>query len=193
MNNIDWEKKYKALLSRFRNAVDLAFQNGYQKGALDERLQGMMQQQQEMQEQLAQSQGMGDAEISPGSPLDGAREMNQQAGETRGGNDDLDAHLTELESVVAKSEGMSAKDLRKNLTAIKKKIQETRDVATLTKSLHKAGKLKDTQQNFKQTVNKPAPKVLTEQHRVIKDMIKSWDTSSSEAAESIEKIVKGND
>jgi len=194
MNNNNWERKYRSLLSKFRNAVDLAFQKGYQKGMLDERLSAMNQQQQEMQDELAAASGMGGTEVSQPDPMEQARERNSQNLEQTGQeSSELDASLGELEGLVAKSESMNAKDLRKNLKHLKKKIKETRDVAMLSKSLYKDSSLKEVKDTFKSKVNKPAPRVVNSQHKIVKDMISRWDDASVDVAKKIEDAVKRNE
>lgn len=194
MNNNDWERKYRSLLSKFRNAVRMAFEKGYEKGMADQQLQSMEQQQAEMQEELAAAQGMGGMDVSTENPVTGARQANDanldQSGEE---TSELDQHLGELESIVAKSENMNAKDLRKSLKDVKKKIKTTRELAmlkNLNKSLYKNKSLLQVKENSKTQLNKPVPRVVNEQHKIVKDMIKKWDASSLEIAADIEGAVK---
>jgi len=192
MSKINWELKFKNLLSKYMNGIDLAFSKGYVKGKDDAAKEQQQQQQQELEAQAAAAQGMGDAQQgAPGGQDPTALNAQQQqqvedAGGEPGGTE-LDQHLQEMESLVAKSKGKLSEELKKTLLKMKKETE------LLNKSLYKKDKLLQTKNAVKDLTGKAAPQVLTEQHRVVKSMIASWDDSSLDASNEIEKAIKANE
>jgi len=89
-----------------------------------------------------------------------------------------------MENLVAKSKGKLGTELKKTLEKMK---TETR---ALTKSLHKDSKLKETQDMFKKTTGKEAPKTLDTQASIVKNMVANWEDKSSKASSEIEKVLK---
>ena len=190
MNRTDWELKYKTLLSKYMSGLDLSFQKGYQKGLDDAEKEQMMQEKQAQAEAEAAAQGgglPGEAQPDPNDPGQLNAEQADMAESTgQPNNTELDQSLQEMEALVAKSKGKIKDELVKSLNKIKQ------DAENLNKSLYKASKLKETQAAVKETTNKPAPKVLSEQHKVVKSMIANWDVESSEASSEIEKAIKND-
>lgn len=192
MSKIDWELKFKNLLSKYMNGVDLAFQKGYIKGKDDASKEQMQQQQADLEQQAAAAQGMGGA--MPGDPAAvdptalNAQQQEQaaDAGQEPGGTE-LDQHLQEMESLVAKSKGKLGEELKKTLASMKKETE------ALNKSLYKKDKLLQTKNAVKNVTGNAAPSVLTEQHKVVKSMIANWDDSSLDASNEIEKVIKANE
>jgi len=189
-NRTDWELKYKTLLSKYMNGIDLAFQKGYQKGLDDSEKEQMMQEKQAQAEAEAAANGQqlpGQEQPDPNDPAainSDQADMAESQGQPN--NTELDQSLQEMEALVAKSKGKIKDELVKSLNKIKQ------DADALNKSLYKVSKLKETQKAVNITTGKSAPKVLTEQHKVVKSMIANWDVESSEASSEIEKAIKND-
>jgi hypothetical protein len=187
-NHTDWEVKYKALLSKYMNGVDLAFQKGYQKGLDDAEKEQMAQQQQAEAETAAAVQTgalPGQDDPNGGDPYavnENAAMADEANGQAEGS--ELDQSLQEMEALVAKSKGKLGDELKKTIAKV------INDADALNKSLQNKAKLDETKNAVKITTGKPAPKVLTEQHKVIKSMIANWDIDSSDTSSKIEKAIK---
>lgn len=152
----------------------------------------MQQQQADLQAQAAQAQGMGgamgaDPNSDPSSQDPTELNAEQQDAGAEPGSTELDQHLQEMESLVAKSKGKLSVELMKTLQKMKK------DTEALNKSLYKKDKLLQTKNAVKSVTGRPAPQVLNEQHRVVKSMIANWDDSSLDASNEIEKVIKANE
>jgi len=189
MKKTDWEVKYKTLLSKYMNGVDLAFQKGYQKGLDDaEKEQMAAEKEAQAQAEAAAQAGLPGQEDPTGQdPAALNAEQADIAAEQGDPNaTELDQSLQEMEALVAKSRGKNKQELQKSLDKIKA------DAEKLNKSLWKVSKLDETKKAVNITTGKPAPKVLTEQHKVVKSMIANWDTGSSDASSAIEKAIKSD-
>jgi hypothetical protein len=135
MSTNEWKIKYMDLKQKFLDATDTAYRLGYEQGAKEMQMDMQAQQaQQAMQQaQMAQQSAMGggqppvdeqgnpipEEEMQPG--MEGGEEMPPEADPEV--SQQLDDHINELESLVAKGEKPTIKDMRKvveNLVTLRK-------------------------------------------------------------------------
>lgn len=188
----DWKVKYLDIRSKLKEATDVAFRLGYERGMKDGTQAAAMQQmQQQAQMQQAMMQGGG----QPGAPgedpsqggmppggdqgggmppgmegggdeamMDGA--APEEMGDEQGGSE-LDQHINELQGLVAKGEKPSVLDIRKAVQSL-------------------AG----IRKNQKNAWAKKTEKVIPAQKKVVDNILKKWEQESKKPSEKIEEIIK---
>lgn len=198
--SVDYKQKYIDLRSKLIESKDVAYRLGYEQGMKEgqQAAQQEMMQQQMMMQQQQQQQMMGGGEEQGGGPVDeqgqpildqgagGGQEGMPQEGMPQEGmpqegmpdegasqeaQSELDNHISELESLVAKGEKPSVLSMRKAVVALSnlRKSQKS-------KAKHKPQK----------------PKVVTAQKKLVDSIINSWnkDTSSDSIMGELEGIIK---
>lgn len=183
----DWKVKYLDIRSKLKEATDVAFRLGYERGMKDGTQAAAMQQmQQQAQMQQAMMQGgqpgapgedpsqggmpPGEeqgGEMPPGGDeamMDGA--APEEMGDAQGGSE-LDQHINELEGLVAKGEKPSVLDIRKAVQSL-------------------AGLRK----NQKNAWAKKTEKIIPAQKKVVDNILKKWEEESKRPSEKIEEIIK---
>lgn len=186
----DWKTKYMDIRAKLKDATDVAFRLGYEKGMKDgtqaAQMQAMAQQQQQQAAMMGGAPGQpGDLSQDPamqgGDPSQGG--MPPEAGgdedvmmggaapdaeaDAEGGGSELDQHINELQSLVAKGEKPSVLDIRKAVTAL-------------------AG----IRKNQKNVWAKKAEKIIPAQKKVVDSILKKWENESKQPSEGLEKIIK---
>ena len=189
---LDWKVKYLDIRSKLKEATDVAYRLGYERGMKDgtqAAAMQQMQQQQQMQQAMMQGgpggqpgdeqggmppggdeQGMppgGDEQggMSPGMQDQGAPPP-EAMGDEQGGSE-LDQHINELQGLVQKGEKPSVLDIRKAVQAL-------------------AGLRK----NQKSVWQKKAEKIIPAQKRVVDTLLKKWEEDAKKPSKKIEDIIK---
>lgn len=140
MSTNEWKVKYFDLKQKFMDATDTAYRLGYEQGAKEIQMEMQAQQMAEQQAQQAAMQAgaagvdeMGNPVDEMGNPID----PNQMSPEGQEGeippdvdpevSQQLDDHINELESLVAKGEKPSVVDLRKAVQSLSKVRKSQKD------------------------------------------------------------------
>lgn len=189
----DWKMKYMEIRSKLKEATDVAYRLGYERGMKDGTQQAQMQAMQQ-QAQMQQQAMMGGAPGQPGGapgqdpsqdpamqggdaggmPPAGtadadAAQMATAGGEDEGGGSELDNHINELQSLVAKGEKPSVMDMRKAVQAL----------ANMRKAQ-------------KDTWSKKTEKIIPAQKKVVDNLLKKWEKESEKPSETIESIIQSH-
>lgn len=187
----DWKTKYLDIRAKLKEATDVAWRLGYERGMKDGTQAAMMQQMQQQQAQMqaAMAGGQSGAEGEEGAPqgaegqdqggipMDGSADAGgdeaqmagaapEEMGDEQGGSE-LDQHINELQGLVAKGEKPSVLDLRKAVTAL----------ASLRK-------------NQKNAWAKKTEKIIPAQKKVVDTLLKKWEDEAKKPSEKIEDIIK---
>lgn len=184
MSTNEWKIKYFDLKQKFLDATDTAYRLGYEQGAKETQMEMQAQQMAEQQAQQAAMQGAagvdqnGNPVDEMGNPIDpnqmppemqGQDPAMQEGGEELPPDVDpevsqqLDDHINELESLVAKGEKPSIKDMRKVVEGL----------STLRKS---------QKQKWKKNVEKRS----SAQKSLVDSILAKWDKESKDVTEDLE-------
>lgn len=183
-----WKIKYLDIRAKLKEATDVAFRLGYERGMKDgtqAAAMQQMQQQAQMQQAVMQGGQPGqpgqEGEMPPGAedqgqPMPSGEEGSDEAqmaapapeemGDEQGGSE-LDQHINELQGLVAKGEKPSVVDVRKAVMAL-------------------AGLRKNQKDNW----TKKIEKVVPAQKKVVDSILKKWEDESKKPSEKIEEIIK---
>jgi hypothetical protein len=207
MANVDYKKKYLEIRNVLIKAVDQSFKAGYQQGAQDAQMDAMAQQQQQQAEMMSQMSGgvvddpddpNGDGQI----PMDdqGDQMMNgaAEAHEEAAGNE-LEQGMAELEAELGKAEKDQNKEhaanLLANLNRSMKKMKEAQVLkksAAAIKKIKKANKkIQATSIGYKHNLSTTHKKAVSGQQKIVTDILKKWETESTDAATDILAVIKG--
>lgn len=177
----DYKQKYLDLRSKLMEVADTSFRLGFEQGMKEGMIQQMQQQmQQQAEQQAAMEQQMAQGQMPPGaegemSPEEQAM-MEQQGGAPMEGApeemgpeaaSELDQHIEELESLVAKGEKPSVLSMRK---AVEELV-----------SLRKAQKEK---------MSKKMQATVTSQKKFVDGILKKWEEESKDSVSDLEKIIE---
>jgi hypothetical protein len=187
----DYKVKYLDIRAKLKEATDVAYRLGYERGMKDGTQQMQMQQmQQQMQQQAAMMQGgmpgqsgqpgmeeggppqeegmpqEGGAPQEGGPPQEGGAPPPEEMGDEAGGSE-LDQHINELQGLVQKGEKPSVLDIRKAVQAL-------------------AG-LRKNQKNVWQ---QKAEKIIPAQKKVVDNILKKWESESKKPSEGLEELIK---
>ena len=180
--SVDYRTKYLDIRAKLKEATDVSYRLGYEKGLKEGTQAAAMQQmQQQAQMQQAMMGGGGGGEMPPGGdPMQGGGEMPPGGDPMQGGGEmppeemgdgqgasELDQHIGELESLVAKGEKPSVLDLRKAVQAL----------AVVRK-------------NQKNAWAKKTEKIIPAQKKVVDSILAKWEQESKKPSEKIEEIIK---
>jgi hypothetical protein len=197
MSEINWKNKYQELKMKFMNSVDTAFRIGFEQGMQQQQQQQAQEQAQAQQEMemAAQQQAQGGApgqeqsggEAQPGEQAPGG-DMNAQGSE-------LDQHISQLESMLGKTEDpelqKSIKEIisfRKNeLQAIELKKSE-KAIAGIAKALNKPAPF-SIGKTASANLNPTAKAALSMQEKIVGDIMKSWEQEEKKASTDIRSIL----
>ncbi len=137
--SLDYRAKYKEMRAQLIKSSDLAFRLGYEQGMKDAQVENMQMQMQQQAQQMAQQAAMmqGGQPGQEGQPMsEEEAAMQEQGGMPQdeqgmerapmeeeqemepGQGTELDNHINELESLVAKGEKPTVTDLRKAVEAL---------------------------------------------------------------------------
>ena len=171
----DYKVKYLDIRSKLIESVDLAFRDGYEQGMKEG--QQAAQQQQMMQQQQAEQQMMQQQGMAPGEegmppegqmPEEGAPpEEGMPPQEDGQAGSELDQHIDELQSLVAKGEKPSLVELRKTVL-----------------------ELADLRKTQKDSWKKKRETVVSSQKSFVDDILKKWEKETKDVTEDLEDIIK---
>jgi hypothetical protein len=199
-NEARYKHKYEQLKAKFMNSVDVAFRLGFEQGALSAQMDAMAQQAQQAQQQAQASQQAaqsgapgqdGEEEQDPSAAEDGSQEEQAQSPQEAQMGSELDKHISELESLLAKGE-LEPEELRKSLDSIKK-AKEAVDLEKNLKAIKKIGKF--MKPHFKlnkiaeHNLPREAKNALSTQEKILEDVMKSWDEAEARASKDIRNIL----
>ncbi len=205
-NQINYKQKYQELKMKFMESVDAAFRIGFEQGAQQAAQDQMMQQQQQQAEMEAQAMagqqaGAGDGADFGANGAEGSQPGAEQMANPNGEPDsqnpagsELDQHIEKLESMlksdekdglvaaIANLKGFSAKlvqaaEMKKSYAAIPK----------IAQALHKPAFKMSKQASH--NMNDNAKAAVTMQHKIVSDIMKSWDEEESKAGKDIKQIL----
>lgn len=187
MSANEWKVKYYELKNKWMDSVDRAYRLGFEQGAKETQMEmqaQQMQQQMEMQAAMqAQQQGAPvDEQGNPIPPEELPPEMQEAMAAEQGGEEgfvpppedvdpekaqELDAYIQELESLVAKGEKPSIKDMRKAVESISeiRKSQKNKWV-------------------------KKVKKDTSAQKKIVDGILAKWDEESKDLTEELEESIK---
>lgn len=191
-DTIDWKNKYLELRRRFASSLDLAFRQGYEKGATDTQVSDMQQQMAQNAQMMQGAQAQA-AQASPqeagASEQPGQQNEDQQEAEMQpqeSNDQELDQHIAELESLVSKSE-----DLRK-FEELKKSIEKIKNFRTnvqVAKSLKSFGKVsllpKKIPARAGANLGSQGKNSVALQEKIVNDILTKWESEASGASSEI--------
>lgn len=203
-NQINYKQKYMELKQKFMESVDAAFRLGFEQGSVQAQQDQMMQQQQQAQEaEQAAAAGMGGG--AEGSQP-GAEQMANPNGadsavsENPAGSE-FDQHIAKLESMIAKTETTpedlkkavgELQSLRKSMKASEEQAREMKKsqaaIPGIVKALHKPAFKIGAQASHNMNANAKA--AVGMQHKIVTDIMKSWEDEEKRATSSIQKIIE---
>lgn len=192
----DYKTKYQDIRAKLKEATDVAFRLGYERGMKDGTQAAQMQQMAQQQQQQAAM--MGGAPGQPGQPGgDPSQDPSMQGGapaeaggmppgmddgsggdmgaeapgaeemQDAGGGSELDQHINELEGLVAKGEKPSVIDVRKAVEAL----------AGIRKSQKNAW-------------SKKTEKIIPAQKKVVDSILAKWEKEAEKPSSGLEAIIK---
>jgi hypothetical protein len=185
--SMDYKAKYKEMRAQLIKSSDLAFRLGYEQGMKDAQVENMQMQMEQQAQQMAQQAAMmqGGQPGQEGQPMsEEEAAMQEQGGAPQdeqgmeqaqmeeeqemepGQGTELDNHINELESLVAKGEKPTVTDLRKAVEAL----------SNVRKN-----------QKAKMKANKPA--VATAQKKLVDNILGKWERESKMTAENLEELI----
>ncbi len=191
----DWKTKYMDIRAKLKEATDVAWRLGYERGMKDgtqaAQMQAMAQQQQQQAAMMGGAPGgqpgqpgmdpSQDPAMAGGMPPDAgggdpSQDPEAMMGEAApgaeemqdaGGGSELDQHISELEGLVAKGEKPSVLDIRKAVQAI-------------------AGVRKAQRNIWAQKVEK----IIPAQKKVVDGILAKWENEAKKPSEGLEAIIK---
>ncbi len=184
---VNWKLKYQELKSKYISSIDLAWRLGYEEGSKSA-------QQDQAQQQLAalqpgQDKALPDqSEQSPEQP-----EAPSQPSQQDPQGSELDKAITELESLLGKSE-FTPEDLQKAMGTLKSLKQEqelkksSEAIKGIVKALHKPA-FKITQE-MNHNLSNNAKASLNGQEKIVNDIFKAWAEQESKASKDIKNILE---
>jgi hypothetical protein len=199
MSEINWKSKYQELKLKFMNSVDTAFRLGFEQGMQEAQKQQIAEAQaaQQQAEEAAAQGGQPDQEGAPGEqPQEGEEDAGGDSMHPQGS--ELDQHISQLESMISKSELKSEdlEGLRKSLDFLKgqKQVVEgkmaKKAINGIVKALNKSTNFslgKQASANLTPT----AKAALTMQEKIVTDIMKSWEQEEAKASQGIKSILAG--
>lgn len=211
--DINWKQKYQELKAKYMQSVDMAFRLGHEEGSKQATQDAAAQQQQQAQEQ-ANAMGGGnpsdpmqaDGPSQPGddtsAPMPGGATPGQapqpaepMAESEHPGGSELDQHISQLESMLSKSEISSEErsQLMKSVEGIRsfrrsqlqaielKKSHEA--ISGIAKALHKPKYKMGVQAQH--NLNSNAKTALNLQEKIVGDIMQKWEQEENNAGKGI--------
>lgn len=205
-SQVNYRQKYEELKMNYMASVDAAFRLGFEQGAV-QGMQDAQMQAQQAQQDAQQNAGIGQGQGSEGSPA-GEEQMNNPNG---GGIEDVpdsenpagsefDQHIAKLEAMVSNA-GTKPADLAKaisELSSLRKayteKITFNREmkksvqaIPAIAKALHRPEFKIGRQASH--NMNSNAKAAVGMQHKIVSDIMKSWEEEEKTATSDIQKIL----
>jgi len=188
----DWRTKYMDIRAKLKEATDVAWRLGYERGMKDgtqaAQMQAMAQQQQQQAAMMGGAPGgdpsMGgdpsqDPSMQGGDPsmggapggedqgMEGAAPGAEEMEGADGGGSELDQHINELQGLVSKGEKPTVLSIRRAVEAL-------------------AGIRKTQKNNWA----KKAEKIIPAQKKVVDNILAKWEKEAKKPSEGLEDIIK---
>jgi hypothetical protein len=194
MSDLNWRNKYDSLKAKFHDSVDVAFRLGFEAGSQQAQQQAASDQAAQAQAQAAAMQG--GAPGQPGQPGQGQpagppggiaseppngeeqAQPQQEPTEDPNAGSELDQHIGQLESMVAKGD-MSPSDLMKAIKDLKGLRSKPKPAPKSLQLSHRASHNMSEQQ--KASVNM--------QQDIVKSVMDSWKKEEERASNDIRSIL----
>jgi hypothetical protein len=221
MLEINYKKKYLELRGKYIADLDMAFRLGMEQGQQQAQQQQALDAQAKAedmahQQAAAAAGGMG-GEGQPGQPESGQPSGSVQppgeengpdsgaasVGMERPSGSELDQHISRLEGMLGNGEGNDPqKDaaIKKSLDAIKsfrkadllaiemKKSEQA--IKSIAKALHTPAYKFGVQAQH--NLSKNAKETVSLQHKMVNDIMKSWEKEEAKAANSLETVINAS-
>jgi len=200
MQGPDYKKKYKELRSKYINDLDMAFRLGVEQGIQVAQQQQTQDKEAQMNEEKMQMQqasqgqppGADSSEAPQDPPSENPTSADNMQSEQRGS--ELDQHIGKLESMIGSDAGpevqkslqaiVSLRKAEKNAVEMKKSQAA---ISGIVKALHKPGFKLGVQATHNLSEN--GKKSVSMQHKIVTDIMKSWEKEEEKAKNSIESIL----
>jgi hypothetical protein len=194
MPEINYKQKYLELKQKFMNSVDTAFRLGYEQGQSDAQMQAMQEQQAQqaaMEQAALAGQGQG-APGEGGAPAEGGApgEAAPEAAGQEGGSE-LDQHISQLESMLGKSEltGEDLEAIKKSIDSLKMGIELKKSDKAIKGIVKAINKTPVIGKRASANLNPQAQAAVTMQHEIVNGIMKSWEEEETKASRSIVDIL----
>lgn len=179
MKQPDYKLKYQELKATYMSSVDTAYRLGFQDGQKQAQQGQMAQQVADAQAQAQQQQGMPSpntqgANAEGETPESGQDTPDQNMPQENPMGSELDSHIAELESMIAKSE-LSPENLSKAVANLKK-LQSAKPPVL----------------NIRAQKNLPehSKEALSQQHKLVGDIMAKWEQQEKQTSESLVEKLK---
>lgn len=190
MSDLNFKNKYEALKVKFMDAVDVSFRLGYEAGAQQAQQQASADQAAQQQAQSMQAGGGQPQQLGqPVGPQGGVAseppngqeqpQPQQEPSEDPNSGSELDAHIGQLEQMVAKGD-FSQMDLMKALSDLKaiKPVKADKYAAPMILS-HQANKNLSVDQK----------QAITDQHKIVADVMNSFKEEAIRANNDVRAVL----
>ncbi len=195
-NSADYKQKYDQLKMKYMQDVDVAFRLGFEQGMVQAQQDAQVQQQQMQQEQAQQGQpeSLTQGQGSKGSPAGEEQQANPNGGkvtemEPDADGSELDKHISELESMISKSENPT-QEILETLAKIKETSSLAKSYANhsgIVKDLHKPSFKLGVQASHNMSEN--AKVAVNMQEKIVSEIMQSWQEEEAKASKSITNIL----
>ena len=209
---INYKKKYLELRTKYIADLDMAYRLGFEAGGQQAQQQQAIEtdaqnQQAEMQRQGLQAEAMGQngapkenemgAHVGgqPGKVSENPSQEGQPMNGSSGNGSEIDQHISKLQGMLGKGH---SPQIQKSLDAIidlRKKEKLAYDlqkgqeaISGIAKALHKPAFKIGAQANHNMDDN--AKRSLSLQHKIVSDVMKSWQEEEAKASSDIKNILK---
>ncbi len=189
--DVNWKNKYRELKMKFFSSVDTAFRLGFEQGAQQAQVQSAQDQAAQAQEQQGQP-GQED------QPQEGEQPQEQsQPASAHPGGSELDQHISELSSMLGKSEltGDDMVSLRKSLGSLQTFVNMAKSekaISAISKNLKlpRITTITPVKHAGAANLTPVSQKALSMQEQIVGDMMKQWADQESTAKTDIMGLIK---
>lgn len=201
MSKVDYKQKYLEIRDQWITSLDAVWRDGYAQGYKEAQVDAQMQQANQMAQmmggpgQIPQEQG----EEPQMSPMDQAGEMADESAVDQGVSE-LEAGIQELEELLSKSEGAEKahyQSLLNNLNGSLHKILQAKENTNLRKSMNDIKsfnkKAEKFSTSFKQNATQLQKKTVSEQKKIVNNIMQKWEEEEKKAASDILKAINSED
>jgi len=209
---VNYKNKYLELRNKYIADLDMAYRLGFEAGGQQAQQQQAIEtdaqnQQAEMQRQGLQAEAMGQngapkenemgAHVGgqPGKVSENPSQEGQPMNGTSGNGSEIDQHISKLQGMLGKGH---SPQIQKSLDAIidlRKKEKLAQDlqksqeaISGIAKALHKPAFKVGAQASHNMDDN--AKRSLSLQHKIVSDVMKSWQEEEAKAGSDIKNILK---
>jgi hypothetical protein len=161
----------------------------------------MQQEQQAHEVNMAAAQGMNGGGEAPGQGAPDASAQPEQPQSEHPEGSELDQHIAKLESMIAKSEILDPKEMKKSmadclqgLSKFQKSLKEASDlrksqatIKGIAKALHKPAFKMSKQASI--NLNENAKQAVSMQHKIVSDVMEKMEQEEKRASKDIQALV----